>query len=428
MRPSSVRTLDPALDPETAFATLRRPGSPALFFDGRGGYDGAWPCRLALNPRPAPATEGLDALIARRREKGGPGGTGVAVLCGYEAFARRPRSSEFPWNLFALEVDGVIQFSPGAPPAAMGNMDEVERAARELDRGSKPTEAPPSSLNASGRPRTSLPREAYLQAVSRVKEHIACGDIYQANLTQRFDAGFEGDPWSLYRALAAVTPAPRSAYVEVSGLALASVSPEVFVDVSSGGRAETRPIKGTRPRGANPDDDARAAAELLASQKDRAELVMIVDVLRNDLGRVAKTGSVGVPELVALRSYPAVHHLVARVVATLQEGTTPSAILTAVCPGGSITGAPKQRAIELLREIEPCARGLYTGSLLWFDDDGSMASSILIRSAIVTEGRVYVGAGGGVVADSVPEAEWSEANVKARALTRVLGFDPEEAA
>jgi anthranilate/para-aminobenzoate synthase component I len=137
---------------------------------------------------------------------------------------------------------------------------------------------------------------------------------------------------------------------------------------------------------------------------------------------------VTVPELLALRSYAAVHHLVARVAADLRADVTPGQLLAAVFPGGSITGAPKSRAIELLREIEPCPRGLYTGCLLWYDDDGSMASSILIRSAIVTRGRVYVGAGGGVVADSDPEMEWSEANAKARALTRALGFEPEEAA
>jgi anthranilate/para-aminobenzoate synthase component I len=155
---------------------------------------------------------------------------------------------------------------------------------------------------------------------------------------------------------------------------------------------------------------------------------MIVDVLRNDLGRVARTGSVVVPELLALHSYAAVHHLVARVTAHLRDDVTPGVLFSAVFPGGSITGAPKERAIEILAEIEPCPRGLFTGSLIWFDDDGSMASSILIRSAIVSRGRVRIGAGGGVVADSEPDAEWSEANAKARALTRAVGFEPEEAA
>ena len=282
-------------------------------------------------------------------------------------------------------------------------------------------------LRASGSFRTSLPRDAYLQAVLCVKKHIEEGNVYQANLTQLFDARFHADPWILYRAMAAATPAPRSAFAEVPGLALASVSPEVFVDVDPGGLAETRPIKGTRPRGSTLRDDERLAFELLASAKDRAELVMIVDVLRNDLGRLAVIGGVSVPELITLRSYPAVHHLVARIVARLKDGVTPGGLVSAVFPGGSVTGAPKERATRILRELEPSPRGLYTGCLLWFDDDGGMASSILIRSAVVCGGSVHIGAGGGVVADSEPEAEWAEANAKARALTRLLGFDPEEA-
>jgi len=337
-------------------------------------------------------------------------------------------SRDAEWDLLALEVDGVIAFRPGGPPEAFGRAEVVRRAVVALERDAAGAPGDRPSTGARGRPRTSLGRDAYLRAVDRVQRHIAAGDVYQANLTQRFDAAFDGDPWALYRAIATSTPAPRSAYLEVPGLALASVSPEIFVDVDPRGRMETRPIKGTRPRGLTPDDDKRAAAALLASTKDRAELVMIVDVLRNDLGRVASTGSVEVPELASLRSYPAVHHLVARVVAQRRSGVTPGELLAAVFPGGSISGAPKQRAIELLRDIEPCPRGLYTGCLFWFDDDGSMASSILIRSAIVTGGFAHVGAGGGVVADSDPEAEWSEANAKARALTRALGFEPEEAA
>jgi aminodeoxychorismate synthase component I len=424
-----MRELDPALDPESAFVALRRPGQPALLFDGRGGQDGAWPCRLALEPRViARGLEPIDDIVARRRAAGGPGGTGVAVLVAYEALSGGSRHGDDPWEILALEADAVVAFSPGAAPVASGRKEVVDRAATALERRHHPAAEPPSSLRASGPLRTSLGRDAYMRAVRRVKDHIARGDIYQANLTQRFEADFDGDPWRLYLALAGATPAPRSAFVEASGQALASVSPEVFVDVDRHRRAETRPIKGTRPRGASPSDDARAAAELLASSKDRAELVMIVDVLRNDLGRVARTGSVVVPELLALRSYAAVHHLVARVAADLREDVTPRVLLSAVFPGGSITGAPKERAIDILAELEPCPRGLFTGSLIWLDDDGSMASSILIRSAIVSRGRVHIGAGGGVVADSEPEAEWSEANAKARALTRALGFEPEEAA
>ena len=411
-----MRPLDPALDPETAFAALRRPGAPALFFDGRGGHDGAWPCRLAIEPRltPVPTLRDVDEILARRRAAGGPGGTGIALAASYEG------------GLTAVEVDALIAFPPGSQPVAIGRADLVERAATALSRPFAP--APRGSTAVSGAPRTSLPREAYVRAVARVLGHIERGDLYQANLTQRLEARFDADAWDLYRAIGEATPAPRSAFVETSGWALASMSPEIFVDVSSAGSAETRPIKGTRPRGATAASDAEAARELLASAKDRAELVMIVDVLRNDLGRISRIGSVAVPELCVLRSYAAVHHLVARVQASLVPGVTAGEIFAAVFPGGSITGAPKERAIQRLHEIEPCPRGLYTGSLFWLDDDGSMASSILIRSAVVADGRVHVGAGGGIVADSDPEAEWSEANAKARALTRALGFEPEEAA
>lgn len=434
-----MRELDSAQGLESAFEALRRPGEPALLFDGRGGHEGAWARRLALEPRiilkvcdravdPRQALKPIDDLVAQRRLAGGPGGTGVAVVCSYEAFAPRSRSSAKACEILALAVDGAIAFPDEGQPVASGPSDLVEKTVVALARIVPKTEAPASSALGSGPPRTSLGREAYLRAVMRVKAHIARGDVYQANLTQQFAAPFDADPWKLYRAIAKSSPAPRSAYLEVPGLALVSASPEMFVDVDRDGAAETRPIKGTRPRGDTPLADAQAAAELLGSAKDRAELVMIVDVLRNDLGRIARAGSVAVPELLALRSYAAVHHLVARVVAELSARVAPSELLRAVFPGGSVTGAPKERAIEILRELEPCPRGLYTGSLLWFDDDGRMASSILIRSAIITGRRVHIGAGGGVVADSEPEAEWAEANAKARALTRAVGFDPEEAA
>jgi anthranilate/para-aminobenzoate synthase component I len=431
-----MRTLDTVLDPEAAFTVLRQPGVPAIFFDGRGGLDGAWPCRLAVQPRllvnpqgasASAAIESVDQTVARRRAVGGPGGTGLALLVDYDAFQADSARRRDDRAVAAFEVDATITFTESAPPIALGPHAALERIARILEHQEIRAAAQPIPPLTSGRPRTSLKRDAYLRGVTRIKEHIARGDVYQANLTQRFDADFEGDPWALYRALARATPAPRSAYIELEGFALASVSPEFFVDVDRDGRAESRPIKGTRARGATAAGDAEAAFELLHSAKDRAELVMIVDVLRNDLGRLARIGTVSVPELLTLRSYAAVHHLVARVCAELRRDVSPSQILSAVFPGGSITGAPKERATEILAQIEPCPRGFYTGCLFWFDDDGSMASSILIRTAIVAQGRAYVGAGGGVTWDSDPEEEWSEANAKARALTSQLGFDPEEA-
>ncbi|HZN55905.1 MAG TPA: anthranilate synthase component I family protein [Candidatus Polarisedimenticolaceae bacterium] len=410
-----VRTLDPALSLGAAVAALRAPGSATLFFDGRGGQEGAWPCRLAIAPRHARGTlDRVDAVIRRRRSIGGPGGTGVAVLAAYDSD-----------ELTVIEADASIAFPPGAPPSASGAPDLVEQALRRMEaaRGEDAALTPPLAAT----PRTTLPKEAYVRGVAAVLAHIERGDIYQANLTQTFRARTPIDAWALHRALAQTTPGPRSAFVETPELALVSASPEIFVDVDRSGWAETRPIKGTRPRGATATEDAALAAELLASEKDRAELVMIVDVERNDLGRIARIGSVEVPELFGLRSYPTVHHLVARVRAALRDGVTPADLLRAVFPGGSITGAPKERAIEILRSLEPAPRGLYTGSLFWFDDDGSTVSSILIRSAVLSGGVVSVGAGGGVVADSDPEAEWMEANAKARALTRAIGFEPEEA-
>ena len=375
---------------DEAIARARRHGAPVVLFDGRGGHGSAWPARLAVDPRPIPsAIESIDARVADRRRRGGPGGSGVAVVLAYELD-----------DGLAFEFDASVPLadSPEPIPPLRGSL-----------------------------PRTSLPRDRYLRAVEEVKRHIALGDIYQANLTQMFSCAYDGDPWHLHRALVRATPAPRSAYVEFGGWALASVSPETFVDVDRHGTATTLPIKGTRPRGSTGEEDEKLKRELLASEKDRAELTMIVDLERNDLGRIARTGTVHVAELAALRTYPAVHHLVATVTADLKEGTGFEALVRAVFPGGSITGAPKLRAIEILKTLEPVPRGAYTGSLFFLDDDGSTWSSILIRSVVVDRGLARLGAGGGVVADSDPEGEWMESNAKARALTRVLGFEPEEA-
>jgi anthranilate/para-aminobenzoate synthase component I len=431
------RALEVGIGPERAFEAFRGPGDPMVLFDGRGGHDGSWPCRLAIGPTmcacaagPGEANSALDSLsatIQRRRAAGGPGTTGIVIAMAYEALASPEEAREAGWSLVALAVDAAVTFPEAGHPVAVGPGPVLDVAAARLDGPPVGPLAGPAASAASAPLRTSLPREAYLRSVRDVKDHIERGDIYQANLTQRFSAGFGGDAWELYRSLAAATPAPRSAFFSAGGLSIASVSPEIFVDVDASGRAETRPIKGTRPRGRTPAEDAAALEELAVSTKDRAELVMIVDLERNDLGRVARVGSVRVPELCTARSYAAVHHLVARVEAQLRAEVTPAELVRAVFPGGSITGAPKERAIEILASIEPVPRGLYTGCLFWFDDDGSTLSSILIRSALVREGSVSIGAGGGIVADSDPEAEWMEANAKARALTRAVGFEPEEA-
>jgi len=377
----------------------------------------------------------LDRLVRERRRRGGEAETGIAVLLGFDLLAPAGATHDdgpaLP-ELVALAVDRSVSFAPGSPPVLNGpTAGEVERGQERirllLDTSGKTDEVQPTPVAPASRPTTSLPRDEYLRAVEVVKDHIRAGDIYQANLTQRFEIDHDGDAFELFCALSDVAAGPRSAFVEVDDLAVASVSPETFLRSTPDGRVETRPIKGTRPRSAEPEEDEALARSLVESAKDRAELLMVVDLERNDLGRVCATGSIEVPELAALHSYAAVHHLVARVTGRLLPEAGPACLIESTFPGGSVTGVPKTRALEILRLLEPVPRNFYTGSLLWFGDDGSMESSILIRTVVLSRGRAMLGAGGAVVADSEPEGEWIEANHKARRLARVLRFAPEEA-
>jgi para-aminobenzoate synthetase component 1 len=262
----------------------------------------------------------------------------------------------------------------------------------------------------------------YLAAIGRAKDYIAAGDIYQVNLSQRMSAPLATTPMSLYRRLTQENPAPFSAYFETPDAAIISCSPERFLQVRSG-EVETRPIKGTRPRGSTPQEDARLAAELLASEKDRAENVMIVDLERNDLGRVCEYGSVHVPELFALESYATVHHLVSTVRGRLRPGATALDCLRASFPGGSITGAPKVRSMEIIEELEPTRRGVYTGAIGYLCFSGDMDVNIVIRTLVVKDGTAYFQVGGAIVADSDPEGEYQETLDKARALARGLAAE-----
>jgi len=268
--------------------------------------------------------------------------------------------------------------------------------------------------------RSSFTRRAYLAAVSRVREYIYAGDIFQANLSQRFEAPLPGDPWLFYRALRAVNPAPFGAYFTCPGATVLSTSPERFLRVSAGGHVETRPIKGTRARGLGPEHDAALGQALTESAKDRAENLMIVDLMRNDLSRVCAPGSVRVSELFALERYATVHHLVSTVVGDLAPGFDAFDLLRAAFPGGSITGAPKLRAMEIIAEMEPSRRGVYCGSLGYWSTTGEMDTSIAIRTAVVRDGRIYFSAGGGIVADSDPEQEYRETLDKVRATIDAL--------
>jgi para-aminobenzoate synthetase component 1 len=271
-------------------------------------------------------------------------------------------------------------------------------------------------------------REEYIEAVLKVKEYILAGDIYQANLSQRFSAPLLESAWQLYRRLRRLNPAPFSAYLNFGGFSVASSSPERFLKVS-GRRVETRPIKGTRPRSSDPASDARLKDELLTSKKDRAELSMIVDLERNDIGRVCEYGSVEVAEHAVLESYATVHHLVSTVVGNLHKGKDMIDLLKATFPGGSITGAPKIRAMEIIDELEPTERSVYTGGIGYLGFDGNHDLNVAIRTMIIRGCRTYFQVGGGIVADSEPDAEYQETLDKGKAMFESItgsrpGYEP----
>jgi para-aminobenzoate synthetase component 1 len=269
-------------------------------------------------------------------------------------------------------------------------------------------------------------RAGYLAAVRRAIEYIHAGDCFQVNIAQRLLYPNALPPLELYRRLRQGNPAPFAAYLDLGDFTVASASPERFVRVLASGErqlpeeVQTRPIKGTRPRGRTPEEDRARAQELLASAKDRAENVMIVDLLRNDLGRVCRYGSVRVEALCQLESYRTVHHLVSEVRGRLRPGLGPVDLLRAAFPGGSVTGAPKVRAMEIIAELEPTARGPYCGSVAWLGFDGAMDTSILIRTFTLGKGWVQFPVGGGIVADSTPEGEYAETLHKAEGLLRAL--------
>ena len=268
--------------------------------------------------------------------------------------------------------------------------------------------------------RSNFTREGYLNAVGRVIEYVYAGDIFQANLSQRLEAPLVGTPLDLYRRLRQRNPAPFSAFLDFGDLVVASSSPERFLQVQPDGRVETRPIKGTRPRGLSPEHDAALARALVESDKDRAENVMIVDLLRNDLSRVCRAGTVRVPELFAVEHYATVHHLVSTVVGELAPEHGAVDLLRAAFPGGSITGAPKVRAMQIIAELEPTQRAAYCGSIGYLSLTGALDTSIVIRTCLVLGRDVYFQVGGGIVADSDPEQEYRETLDKARGLIAAL--------
>jgi aminodeoxychorismate synthase component I len=257
--------------------------------------------------------------------------------------------------------------------------------------------------------------DSYGKAVSRIREEIAAGELYQANLTHRLAARFGGDAWRLYQALRERSPAPFAAFLALPELAIVGSSPERFLRVDADGRVETRPIKGTRPRGATAAEDERLFDELRHSEKERAENAMIVDLMRNDLGRVCAPGSVEVPELFAIERYATLFQMVSTVRGRLRAGRDVVDLLRAAFPPGSMTGAPKIAAINLLARLEPVRRGVYSGALGYLDARGGADLCVVIRTLLCRGRQAWLHVGGGIVLDSDPRAEWEETLAKARA-------------
>ncbi|MDX2142755.1 MAG: aminodeoxychorismate synthase component I [Rhodospirillaceae bacterium] len=361
--------------------------------------------------------------------------TGGAVgFIGYEiggALEKLPprKASEFPFDLAFGLYDVIAVFDKALKQAwviatGLPETGEAPRAARAAARAEEIAAAlgnealPPVPEAATGAWSADLSQTAYERKVEAIIAYIRAGDIFQANMTQRWTMPRPAlRDVDLYRRLRHLSPAPFGAYLGFGERgAIMSATPERFLSIDKAGTVETRPIKGTRPRGVTPHEDRRLADELIASAKDRAENLMIVDLLRNDLSRVCAAGSVSVPTLCGLESFAAVHHLVSVVTGRLRAECDALDALRVCFPGGSVTGAPKIRAMEIIHELEPVARGPYCGAIAWLGHDGAMDSAIVIRTLIRAGETLMAQAGGGIVADSAPRHEYAESLLKAGAL------------
>ncbi len=295
---------------------------------------------------------------------------------------------------------------------------KIQFLERELERG---LSQPESRSGAPPAIRSNMERETYEAGVRSIKERIAAGDIYQAVLSQRFEADVTADPFTVYRALRHVNPSPYMYFIRMGGLAIVGSSPEMLVRVE-GRRVETHPIAGTRPRGQSDEEDLRLAEELKRNEKERAEHVMLVDLGRNDLGRVCEFGTVKVPQYMSLERYSHVMHLVSTVDGKLAEERDRLDALVACFPAGTVSGAPKIRAMQILSELEPTRRDLYAGAVGYIDFAGNLDFCIAIRTITIRNGKARVQAGAGIVADSNPAAEYEETRDKARALLTALAM------
>jgi anthranilate synthase component 1 len=293
---------------------------------------------------------------------------------------------------------------------------KIQFLERELERGLS-HERPANSGEL--QVRSSYTREGFEEHVRTAKEHIAAGDIYQVVLSQRFEADVTVEPFTVYRALRHVNPSPYMYFIRMGGVSVVGSSPEMLVRVE-GSRVETHPIAGTRPRGRNPEEDMRLGEELKRNEKEKAEHVMLVDLGRNDVGRVCKYGSVRVPQFMGLERFSHVMHLTSIVEGQLADDRDRLDALVSCFPAGTVSGAPKVRAMQIIRELEPIPRGLYAGAVGYVDFAGNLDFCIAIRTIIMSKGKAYAQAGAGIVIDSNPTAEYEETRDKARALLKAL--------
>lgn len=305
---------------------------------------------------------------------------------------------------------------------AARRLNEMKNKLAEMPR--RDTEAPLTPVSSPATPASlkgGFTHREYMAAVEKARQYIIAGDIFEVNLSQRFEAELSIAPYELYQRLRQINPAPFACYLGFDEVSVVSASPERFLRLH-GDRVETRPIKGTRPRGKTSKEDSALSQELVSSVKDRAENIMIVDLERNDLGRVCRYGTVKVTELAILEVFPTVFHLTSTVVGRLREGKNGIDLLKATFPGGSITGAPKVRAMEIIDELEPTKRSIYTGSIGYLGFNGDLDLNIVIRTFIIKGGKAYYQVGGAVVYDSDPEAEYQETLDKARALVNAINM------
>jgi para-aminobenzoate synthetase component I len=390
--------------------------------------------RLTLNSDPLAV---LHALMTQLRLPAGSWPPPLAAgLLGYMAYDLKDSLEKLPrTSVDESDLPRILLYAPSilvvqdktsgrtrllAPLRVGMERDTAARVSYFRDLIAKPYAGLLPAPPVMGALRANFSRKAYEQAVQRVIDYIAAGDVYQVNLSQRFQAPFSGDPFTLFRRFYDANPAPFFAFIQGGDHQILSTSPERFLH-RRGEWIEARPIKGTRPRGRAPIEDAALRAELAESAKDDAELAMIVDLLRNDLGKVCAPGSVQVAEHKRIEAYENVYHLVSRVEGRLSPGQDSVDLIAAAFPGGSITGCPKVRAMEIIDELEPCRRHVYCGSIGYLGFDGNLDLSIAIRTAVVSGGRIAFSVGGGIVYDSDPGLEYEETLHKGETLMSAVG-------